>query len=88
VPKQSQEIAMLPPVKPWRAGARKDKRRVGNTSLTGLLHGIFSMVGVSGFEPPTSWSQSKLMKRRRPLVSFRSKDSNCELRKASSLSSA
>ena len=28
------------------------------------------MVGVSGFEPPTSWSQGKLEKRRRPLASF------------------
>ena len=28
------------------------------------------MVGVRGFEPPTSWSQSKLEKRRRPLASL------------------
>ena len=28
------------------------------------------MVGVGGFEPPTSWSRSRLYKRRRPLASF------------------
>jgi RsiW-degrading membrane proteinase PrsW (M82 family) len=28
------------------------------------------LVGVGGFEPPTSWSQSRTQKRRRPLASF------------------
>ena len=31
------------------------------------------MIGVRGFEPPTSWSQSKLEKRRKPLASFLNK---------------
>jgi len=41
-------------------------------SLSWFLHKGkgFIMVGVRGFETPSSWSQSKLTKRRRPLASF------------------
>ena len=50
--------------------------RVGSVSLATQptnARASALMVGVGGFEPPTSWSQSRLYKRRRPLASFPAK---------------